>query len=74
MECQHVRNATVFCKGDTHNVKIPSVFLDEDYIKAISEKVGHRVAYKDGYFGLFTKQMFQKWRSEAETMYNELFE
>ena len=53
---------------------VNAIFLDEDYIKAISEKVGHRVAYKDGYFGLFTKQMFQKWRSEAETMYNELFE
>ena len=53
---------------------VKAIFLDEDYIKAISEKVGHRVAYKDGYFGLFTKQMFEKWRSETETMYNELFE
>lgn len=47
--------------------------LDEEYIKAISEKVGHRVVRSDFHCGLFTKQMFDKWRSEIETMYNEIF-
>lgn len=48
--------------------------LDEEYINAVSEKVGHRVVWIDFLNGLFTKQMFDKWRSEIETMYNEIFE
>lgn len=47
--------------------------LDEEYVKAISKKVGHQVAMNEFHSGLYTKQMFDVWRSGLESMCNEIF-
>lgn len=48
--------------------------LDEEYIKAISEKVGHQVVMGEYGSDLYTKKMFDVWHSWVDSTYNEIFE
>lgn len=59
--------------GELVYAEVYACDLDEEYIKAISEKLGHSVVYNSFHGGLFTKQMFDNWNTLVENMYNEIF-